>query len=492
MRRLVWLALLVSGCLVRDPELCDHSYPSCPSGQACDFKHDKCVAILDGGGDGGEDLGVGDLAERDARMADGSSDLARECDASTQCGDPSHPVCGGGSCRACVAGDDSQCQEHAGSPYCEADAGRCVQCTVAAEAVACPSPMPICDSSACRACIANDECASGVCKPGGACAGASEIAYVDNGGKAPAACKLLDGGTRDGSKALPYCNIQDGIVDGRPFVRVAGSTAPYDAISVTTSLSVTVVGPGLLGQPAIVLSSVGANSNVSIQVGGGLSASLTLIGIQVGKPGTSSTQDNIVCIGNLTGTVALTLKNGASYQAGASAHGVKADNCTITLDSDRIAFNAGGGITLLDSTHYQITNNLIYNNSGGPAVQINAAASGFFQLNTIADNTAPSGVAGIDCDTTPQPIEGCILWNNTVAAALMEQASCHLIDSDADAIDPLFVNEAGYDFHIGNNALTNVIARPVDGGAPTLPDHDFFGTFRPLGGAWDVGAHEKQ
>lgn len=41
--RLIWLVLVASSCLTRDPEACDQSHPDCPILQHCDFGRFKCV-----------------------------------------------------------------------------------------------------------------------------------------------------------------------------------------------------------------------------------------------------------------------------------------------------------------------------------------------------------------------------------------------------------------------------------------------------------------
>jgi hypothetical protein len=482
----LWLVLL-AGCHVRDYSVClEPDYP-CADGLVCN-EHNQCVHA-DAGirGDGGQDLSVGDLAMGDGSTTpDGGRDLGHECDASLQCGNLSQPICTAtGQCRGCKSGDDAQCAEHAGVAYCEADAGRCVECTTSAT---CPAGKPVCGSDdSCRLCANDDECATGICLANGSCAAASDVVFVDNHGQTTAAaCKALDGGTPDGSRAAPFCGIQDGIDAGKLYVRVAGhALASYDAISVTTNKTVIVVGP-LTGDRAIIFSSSTSNNNVKLQVASG-NASLTLIRMQVGDPVLTSTQDNLLCNGTVSGTVALTLLSSAIYKSG--MHGVNVVNCTVTLDADRIAFNGGGGVLVSQTSKYSLTNNFIYRNSGGTAVVLDQASSGLFQFNTVANNSKASGFGGIDCGSTPQPIEASIFVHNLPAGS--EQFGCNMINDDVEGADPLFTSEAADDYSLKSNSpLIDLIKGPLDGGAMTLTDHDIAGTHRPAHAGYDTGAYE--
>jgi hypothetical protein len=490
LRSLVVVVLIAAGCLVRDPERCDEQHKNCPNGQTCDFKSNKCVAS-DLGMIIAEDLSVGDLEMADSFAGkDGGvhPDLLRECDASAECSDPARPICGGSVCRGCVAGDDNQCGEHAGVPYCQADAGRCVVCTPATEATSCPSPSPICTSAgACRACTSDDECATKVCKSDGTCATANEVAYVDNAGVANYMCGMgLDAGV--GSASDPFCEIQMGIDTGKPYVRVTGHAgAPYNSISVTTTRNVTVVGPEV-GEPAIILAKTSTDNDVKLQLSS--AASVTLIRVQIGSASSASSQDAVLCNGTgAVSPVVLAILNSSIFKS--VGYGVNSTHCTLTLDSDRIALNVSGGVILTNANKYTITNDYIYRNMG-TAVQIDPLATGAFQLNTIVNNTASAGYAGVNCNSTVQPVEGSIFWNNKVTGSLMEEFGCNMIRCDVDSVDPMFVDNNNDDYRFTNAALVDAVPANVDGGAGPFPAHDIFGTRRPLGNGFDVGAFEKQ
>jgi hypothetical protein len=483
------LALVAAGCLVRDPTRCDDAHNDCAPGYTCDTKHYKCVP-MDMGTVGGEDLSVGDLGMDLYAPSEGGMhpDLSRECDASTQCADPARPICGGSLCRACAAGDDNQCAEHAGVPYCEADAGRCVVCTPATEATSCPSPQPVCTTAgACRACMSDGECASKVCKPDGSCATANEVAYVDNAGIASYGCGSgMDAGV--GSATDPFCEIQEGIDSGKPYVRVTGHAgAPYNSISITSAKTVTVVGPAVGDEPAIILASSGTANDVKVQVSS--AATVTLIRVQIGSTSVGSTLDDVLCNGTgAVSPVSLSILSSSIFKS--SGYGVNSTHCTLTLDSDRIAFNISGGVILSNVNKYSITNNYLYRNTG-TAVQIDPTATGAFQLNTIVNNTATAGYAGVNCGSTAQPIEGTIFFNNKVTGSNMDQFGCNLLDCKVE-IDPSFVDNNNDDYRFTNSTFVDVLPASLDGGAGAYPSHDIFGRHRPLGNGFDVGAYEKQ
>jgi hypothetical protein len=322
-----------------------------------------------------------------------------------------------------------------------------------------------------------------VCKSTGECATAGEIAYVDNFN---IQCSARDlGAPRDGSRGNPFCEIKEGIASGRPFVRVTGhgTGAPYDAITVGDGQTVTVIGPEPTDPPAVIFALLSTATSVTVTAVSG-NASLTLSRIQVGDPNGLLNKDAVGCSGT---NATLVIKNSAIFKS--ALKGINAVNCHVALDSDRIAFNQGGGVLFSQATHYDVRNSLFYKNSGGPAVTLDTGggATGVFQLNTLADN----GVAtygGIDCGSMSPAIEASILWHNMTT----ETFGCRLIDCDVDGVDPMFLDATNNDYRIGNPALSDLVHGPVDGGSGSLSNHDFFGTFRPSGLGWDVGAHEKQ
>ena len=62
----------------------------------------------------------------------------------------------------------------------------CVLCT-ATDHAACTGVTPVCsdDKAACRACVADADCASGVCRDDGSCAAAANVIYASPVGSSP-------------------------------------------------------------------------------------------------------------------------------------------------------------------------------------------------------------------------------------------------------------------------------------------------------------------
>src|SRR5690606_25583636 len=93
--------------------------------------------------------------------------------------------------------------------------GACVQCTTD-KADACTGTTPVCgDEQMCRACTAHAECTdSNVCLPSGACASASEVAYVSASGTSTAC-----------TKASPCSLLSDALATNLPYVKIAADGA---------------------------------------------------------------------------------------------------------------------------------------------------------------------------------------------------------------------------------------------------------------------------
>lgn len=451
------VALGAVSCERENPDYCDDQAP-CAAGR-CDVHH-RCV--LDGGappqGDG------------PALEAGGG------CMASSECA-PATPICDG-TTHGCVAcSDDASCKARdATTPRCVS--GRCVACTGDGD---CGGATPICDGNACRACRAHGECtASLVCAADGSCAATGDVLYVDAGGCA---------GTPDGSKAKPYCQIQDavGALGGHHYVHVAGGSMPYGAVTVTDR-SVTLVGPGGAATPT---AKIFAASAVGITVQG-VGQVVVVDGFEVTggalKPG-------IECVS--TGKMELDVLR--SYVHASGDLGISASNCKLVMDQDKIGpSNANGGIAI-NNSDFDIQNSFfVGNGTGGPGVAL-GQKSGVFRHNTVASNLVLNGIGGIDCGANPKAIEYSIVWGNTQAGGSSLSGACNLTYSDIDEaapgtgnVDqaPTFQNTTQSDYHL---AAANPCC--VDRIAPSVGDpdaHDYDGTPRPqpAGGSWDIGAHE--
>jgi hypothetical protein len=497
---------LLAGCTVRDVGTCDSNH-KCVSTSLpyCDISTGRCLAGPPG--DGGLDLSVGDLSmpdsggERDA--ADASVDMAH-CSSYSDCIDPAAPICGAAmSCRACnAATDDTECMQHSSStPHCKVsgtNAGKCVACAAATQATDCSGTTPICgDDGACRKCAAHTECSTGVCKPDGSCAMLSEIAYVDNGGIAVGDCNA-NGAIHNGGPNSAYCDIQDGVSTTKPYVKVighSGAVATYGQVSITSARTVSIYGPGVgATQPARILSTLTASPNVNISIGSGTST-IVFDGIEIGDRTTSNSQDGVYC--STTATVSLSVLRGAIQHSGKI--GLESSGCNVTLDGDNVTANLGGGLAF-SSGGYTVLNTFIVQNlsTTGPAVLI-ASATGTFQFNTVADNSYTGHAGGASCGSGDgKMLESSIFWNNGVGGEFAGNCIYSYVNSESALSglgnftgDPKFIGSGDYRLGSGSSCVDKV-SSTVDGGAAMLPDHDFYGTHRPLGSAWDVGAQEAR
>jgi hypothetical protein len=80
-----------------------------------------------------------------------------------------------------------------------------------------------------------------------------------------------------------------------------------------------------------------------------------------------------------------------------------------------------------------------------------------------------------------------------------------VVTDSAGTPQPVFVNTttpASYDLRLATDTPAHLSANQaccidqikgvLDGGTSPLPNHDFFGTMRPMGAGYDTGAHEAQ
>jgi hypothetical protein len=491
MRPLIWLGfaiVVVASCdnLVKNPAAYCDTTADCknPMYPICDVADHVCTIVFDGG-------------------LDGSTDMAG-CTNSAMCSDTA-PICSTRVCRACSGStDDAECAIHtAATPRC-GSAGKCVVCRAATQAQDCTTATsPICDNttSACRACAANAECSSGVCKPDGSCADPATVAYVNN---ASGACSDA---VHASTLAAPYCQIQAAATtSGKPYVVVAGSATAYNAVSLSPTTSdigpLTIIGPGRSATTAKVAQSGVAAMTVSVTVAH--TVTVTVDGLEFSGSGTPTPAAGVSCLRS-AGSANVTVKNSLIDNCGGA--GVDSNGCTLAIDADIVSVNAGGGLKLA-STSYTVTNSIISGNGSGAAtsagVSLDNASSGTFAFNTIAKNSVAAGVGGVDCGTgATKTLASSIVLQNTPLGGTQLGAQCTLSNVVTVAGDdnrglmvataPAFVSAT--DFHLlpSNAANTACCVDKVATDPGTAnKDHDVDASKRPKGAGWDYGAHEVQ
>jgi hypothetical protein len=341
-----------------------------------------------------------------------------------------------------------------------------------------------------------------VCKfngPTSLCASASEVAFVDNGGRDIASCQAI--GAHDGSQAAPLCDIQPAIALGRPYVRVAGhSAAPYSAISVDgvrAAAGLAIIGPGLFTAEHAVIFASSNTAGVTFDVTSG-DARLDLTGIFVGPESGGTTREGVLCANHGGGHVALGLYGVSVRNSGGV--GVGAVACDLTVDGAELHSNHDGALSL-DPTgsKYSVLNSLIYSNDGAQStITLGSIAGGEFGFNTVVANTSTGGVGGLACTASPgakHAVYASIVWNNTVRNGSQLSGPCDTAYVDLNeavpgmgntTADPMFAS--GYGLAAGSPCIDAV---PLTGSRlPDLPTHDFLYDLRPRGNGYDIGALE--
>jgi hypothetical protein len=378
------------------------------------------------------------------------------------------------TCVQCTATDRGACTGN--TPACKVDQMMCVQCT-ADNAVACTGNTPLCGTNnACRACASHVECPSNACLPGGACGDDTNVAYVDPAGTG-ASC----------TKASPCMKVDDALKTERPFVKFRGTT--------NEQLTVNNRDVTFLADPGAQLTSM--NNGILLKIDG--SSRVTIHDLEITGASGSNNAGISLQAGN---TATLTLVR-AKLTAN-SGPGISANGGSVTIMQSTISGNGGGGI-LLANASFSIVNNFIYRNgntittsSGGIGVSAVPAGMGKLEFNTIVDNQAriaTTSVGGVLCDETGFVAAHNIIFRNTggMTGEVQVLGICTYADSfimPAGNVDnsPGFAhpNATPFDYH-----LTAASPSTIVGAAGACTGIDFDGQVRPIAGACDLGADER-
>jgi len=338
------------------------------------------------------------------------------------------------------------------------------------------APVDLSDAAS-TGCKTHAECASGICQGSGACAASGDVLYVDN---VAGTCT----GAHLGNQTDPICDFPQ--VIGKPFVHVAGSTHAYSPLTLKT-ISVVLVGPGGKAQPSAKIVG-GASDAVTI----GDNTIVTLDGFEIA----GSLADAIRCLTfSLPPSSSVTLKN--SYVHDVSYFALELQRCDLVIDRSQLGpANASGAVSMTYG-NYSITNAFIVGN-GGPAMVFSESAAGVFSHDTVVGNVTNGSTGGFNCSATGvTAIDNSIVWMNSKLNGSQLYGTCALTNVDIDevvggagnrSVAPDFVS-AGFDYHLGGRTANN-LACCVDQIVASAVDHDYDGRARPVGGKWDVGAHE--
>jgi hypothetical protein len=245
----------------------------------------------------------------------------------------------------------------------------------------CSGQKPVCDNGACRACLTHTECANELCALDGSCPATKTISYVDDN------C----GSTRDGSKANPFCEVDDAVSETPHYILVRKGT--YGPATIDASREVH-------GEPGAVIRS----SSCPALTIDGVTASVAGLTIEGGVSIEGGASATLVAntIGPSTACVGVTTSGGGN----------------VILKRNFINQNTPGGVSLLDVS-YTVQNNIIAQNGnktptwGG--VILKPKATSTFNNNTVVDNVSKIGekdVGGVRCEGAATLVNN-IFWGNT-------------------------------------------------------------------------------
>lgn len=423
------------------------------------------------------------------QLCDEDSGECVDCLSASDCTTAEASACGDdGTCEVCAV--DDECG-HDGLPgVCVEDEG-CFECDVPnLEAIECSVAAPICDATdrSCRACVANAECASGLCIDGG-CPAAADVVWVDGDDDL---CD--DGGS--GAMGTPFCDLPAALDAGAAFVAVRDSTTAYGPISWTGGETVSIIAVETGGAMARIFQTGTGAAAVAVECSG--SSTLTIVGLAV--EGNSSSQEGVFaddCTLTLTdvsvssngqagvsatgGTVTLTdvsvSSNGGVGVAASAAGDVTIRRCTVQG-------NDGGGLSL-NGVRFDVENTVI----GGPgpsangntgAIIRNPMTGSSFVNNTVVNNfTGDANASGVDCNDS-FAVENSLLWNNTGGAG--DVRNCD-VSTSSEGTDPMFDTDG---IHLTSSSACCVDTADDD----AAPADDIDGDERPCGAGADIGADE--
>ena len=415
------------------------------------------------------------------------------CGRDSECADPARPVCDRvhNACAPCVDDkDDGACLAHGGGmKRCWPASGRCGACRKDTAAKDCvEAKAPVCDEAACRACRDHFECTSGICFADGSCAGADEVAYVDNKGVACAP------GMHAGTLADPWCEIRDAVagLGTRRAIRVAGSMAPYRGFGTMGVVRpLVVVGPGRAARPAAFIREA---MGVCVDVAG--KTELVLDGMELAGCKGGGVRSNAA--------ESLALLRSTIHDVEGVAVDLSGSDRLHRLDGLVIRDNtAGGGIAFYGVT-YDVRNCFIARNLGTVGgVFIDIFSQGRFAFNTVVDNKSSTYAGGVECAPrgpgVTVPLEWSIVFGNTVNMEGSQFGpSCGfnavVVGRKEDSQAAGLIREipsfaAPGDYKLQPRSFNAALVDVVDNGNNAT---DIDGNLRPRGLRWDIGCYEVE
>ncbi len=389
--------------------------------------------------------------------------------------EPAAPVCviATDTCVGCTSSDD--CVRFAALPVCDAE-GACVECVGDSD---CPVAKPICDAKQCRACVADDECASGACANDGTCVDEAAIVYLSTTGADVAPC----------TNTAPCATVEFALMQldaSREHVVFApGNYAGFAEITIPA------VRAYLHGHGARLTGGNSDNPTLRTRVPAEIQ-DIEIVNEDVEGRALSILATAVVERVELRGGKPLEVRAPTTItdtEIEASHTGVTSISTSLTLDRVRVH---GGqvGIDVFGGT-IDFTNLLLYETTG---VGLNLIhPSGSVKFATIArTGRNGSGVFGAHCEIASVVFQGSIIWHSFAGSQPPVDGSCTqfvaTIAGPATVLgamntNPQFVNEVSNDFHLGASS-------PARDALDAGPAVDLENGARPRGTRFDMGAFE--
>jgi hypothetical protein len=434
------------------------------------------------------------------------------------------PICDDGTCRACSPGAmPDECAELTGTPRCDSDSGRCVECLGNADCSG--SSRAVCDAGACRGCEEGSECDSGACSSG-RCAPESSVVYA-----------LAGGGSYDtdcGTLAKPCMRLIDaaGKLSGSsPYLVLIETSAKftYENAVLPPMIDIWVFGNHV--------TITGYDSPIFSKSGGTLYLDDVVVSAEH-----SGTAQGFPAVD--LASVALKMKKGAVYNnykeygsiglnltdSSADIQQVDFWNAYTALVFQGSAGTQGQGLTLerclfqnnfqaLDvyADYFTIRNNLFVANglaSYTRIIRLTMVTNGVFAYNTLYGNdnncSYEGGLVACGGAETCGVHSSNLFWGNmygaalgmpcpdqvypypaTIAYTIAEQtwAGVGNIDGSLAGNDPRLANPTAGDFTPSNGSPA-IDAGDID--PAVVPAVDYHGNPRPFGDGPDIGAIEAE